>query len=65
MFLGFCRGLGVSETGLAKNGVRNKKFPYRRCGVDTEFPYWLCSLSMTVNTGSLVEAEFPIGFGGV
>ena len=52
------RSLG---NGVRKNGVRNR-CPYRRCGVDTEFPYRL-SLSFSAVVSQL-RPSCPIGFGG-
>ena len=49
--------------GVRKNGVRNR-CPYRRCGVDTEIPYWLpfgrefCWV-LPVRVASRVDTEFP------
>ena len=47
------------ETGSAKNGVCNR-CPYRRCRVDTEFPYQLFSLILCL--GESVEAELSHWF---
>ena len=46
------RSLG---NGVRKNGVRNR-CPYRRCGVDTEFPYRLFSLILCC--GESVESHW-------
>ena len=53
------RSLG---NGVRKNGVRNR-YPYRRCGVDTEIPYRLFYLILC--SGESVEAEFSCSFGGI